>query len=179
MSTSAGEWKEVAEVAIADLVWFLAGEHKKVPITVKCGLLTLSLCNLAAMELPVGIEHHHAHPQLTRKMVWRLKANQEPKQRSTITETLICNSASSCDQIINPKNQKQKCWFMVKWVVSENSLNHTQVLIKGGHSTMFHVTPEVLHISPAVQRAIIKADGLDYGHGGATTATRVLLQQHK
>jgi hypothetical protein len=96
-----------------------------------------------------------------------------------ITETLICDGASGCNQIVNPKNQKWKCWFMVKWVVSKNSLNHTQVLIKGGHSTMFCVTPEVLHILLVVQRAIIKADGLDYSCGGAMTTTRVLLQQHK
>ncbi len=147
----------------------------------KCAPLTLRLHNSTKVELVAGIERCLAHPRLMGKMMWRLHNGGQtlnPK-KAVLYEILFCNGKSNCEEIVDPSNHHHKCWFTLKWVISEDDLTKAHIFIKGGHGTRFRVTPSALHISPAVCCAIIKSDGLNYSQGGATMASQSVLQQQE
>jgi hypothetical protein len=70
------------------------------------------------------------------KMMWRLKDSWVPNpKKAALYEVLICNGKSNCDEIMDPSNWKCKCWFTLKWVVSEEDLVMVHIFVKGGHGT--------------------------------------------
>ena len=96
--------------------------------------------------------------------MWCLKDGWVPNlKKAALYKVLICDGKSNCDKIVDLSNQKHKCWFTLKWVVSKEDLAMVHIFIKGGHGTQFRVMPSALHILPAVCWAIVEADGLDYG----------------
>jgi hypothetical protein len=97
---------------------------------------TLGMRNSTAVKLGSGIKHHLAHPHLMGKMMWLLKDGQVPNpKKAALYKVLFCDGKSKCAEIMDPSNQKCKCWFTLKWVISKDDLTRALIFIKGGHST--------------------------------------------
>lgn len=109
-------------------------------------------------------------------MLWELKPGRCPSaRRPALSEVGLCNGGSNCTIKTN-SNGKQGCSFCAKWVIPQDDLGWAYVFSSGTHGNHFKVNNQQLPLGWATQQAIVELDGLDYGCGGATTATNAMLQ---
>jgi hypothetical protein len=110
-------------------------------------------------------------------MLWRAAAGRQANPKiAALYEVSNCNGESGCTIVKDSENKKITCQFGVKWVIPQDDLKTAFIFTHGHHGINFQVTSTALQLDPSMCVRVLELDGLDYGQGGATTATVAMTQ---
>jgi hypothetical protein len=162
----------VGSFPASDLPSVIIGQHEATPIALRCSKVTMGMKSSDRLIKPTL--QGQPNPRTSGKMTWTLVDAAQMKQAQdtkwiVLKETLFCNKGKFC-MAFKGKNKRQACGFKVRWVVSLDDLQACHVFMRGSHRARWWINGGSMKMAPQVKTKILKADGLDCGMGGRTTA---------